>query len=137
MPCITLIGPHMVWTRRGSRKAWGQTKENEIRKIGEEFPYKLVAIRSSQSRSILDNVWVGRKLYAFQIKRTDAIGGFSSVRAILRGIKDVVTVPDSVGICAVYHRRQLGRRGKHLYWRIFMMEEDYQKLRRWAGVLEN
>ena len=115
LPCITLIGPHMVWTRRGSRKAWGQTKENEIRKIGEE----------------------GRKLYAFQVKRTDSLGGYGSVRAILRGIKDVVSVPDSIGICAVYHRRQLGRRGKHLYWRIFMMEEDYQKLRRWAGVLEN
>lgn len=124
----------MVWTRRGSRKAWGQTKENEIRKIGEELPYKLVAIRSSQSRSILDNIWVGRKLYAFQVKRTDSIGGYGSVRSILRGIKDVVAVPDSVGICAVYHRRIVGRRGKHLYWRIFMMEEDYQKLRRWAGV---
>lgn len=127
----------MIWTRRGTRRAWGQVKENELRKIGEEFPYKLVAIRSSQSRSILDNIWVGRKLYAFQVKRTDALGGYGSVRAILRGIKDVVAVPDSVGICAVYHRRVHGRRGKHLHWRIFMYEEDYQKLRRWAGVLAN
>lgn len=125
----------MAWTRKGSRKAWGQTKENEIRRIGEELPYHLVAIRSSQSRSILDNIWVGRKLYAFQIKRTNSLGGYGSVRAILRGIKAVVTVPDSVAICAVYHRRTLGRRGKYLYWRIFMYEEDYQKLRRWAGVL--
>jgi hypothetical protein len=127
----------VVWTRRGSRRAWGQTKENELRKIGEEIPYKLVAIRSSQSRSILDNVWIGRKLYAFQVKRTDALGGYNGVRSILRGIKDVVAVPDSVGICAVYHRRIHGRRGKHLHWRIFMYEEDYQKLRRWAGVLAN
>ena len=125
----------MVWKRKGSRYAWSQAKENELRKIGEELPYQLVAIRSSQSRSILDNIWVGRKLYVFQVKRTDSLGGFGSVRAILRGIKAVVTVPDSVGICAVYHRRTLGRRGKYLYWRIFMLEEDYQKLRRWAGVL--
>lgn len=125
----------MVWTRRGTRRAWSQVKENELRKIGEELPYKLVAIRSSQSRSILDNIWVGRKLYAFQVKRTDAIGGYNGVRSVLRGIKEVVTVPDSVGICAVYQRRQHGRRGKHLHWRIFMTEADYQKLRRWAGVL--
>ena len=127
----------MVWRRKGTRRAWSQAKENELRKIGEEIPYKLVAIRSSQSRSILDNVWVGRKLYAFQVKRTDSLGGYGSVRAILRGIKEVVTVPDSVGICAVYHRRLHGRRGKNLHWRIFMFEEDYQKLRRWAGVLAN
>jgi hypothetical protein len=127
----------MVWARKGTRRAWSATKENELRRIGEEIPYKLVAIRSSQSRSILDNVWIGRKLYAFQVKRTDSLGGFSSVRAILKGIKDVVTIPDSVGICAVYHRRTTGRRGKFLYWRIFMLEEDYQKLRRWAGVLED
>ena len=127
----------MVWTRRGTRRAWSQVKENELRKIGEELPYHLVAIRSSQSRSILDNVWIGRKLYAFQVKRTNAIGGYSSVGAILRGIKAVVAVPDSVGICAVYHRRKIGRRGKHLQWRIFMLEEDYQKLRRWAGALAN
>jgi hypothetical protein len=83
-------------------------------------------------------VWIGSKLYAFQVKRTDSLTGFSSVRSILRGIKDVVTIYDSVAICAVYHRRTTtGRRGKYLYWRIFMYEEDYQKLRRWAGVLAN
>jgi len=127
----------MVWLRRGSRRAWGQSKENELRKIGEELPYHLISIRSSQSRSILDNIWIGSKLYAFQTKRTDSLGGYSSVRSILKGIKAVVTVPDSVGICAVYHRRIHGRRGKNLHWRIFMTEEDYQKLRLWAGVLEN
>ena len=42
-----------------------------------------------------------------------------------------MTCPDSVGICAVYHRRIHGRRG--IYDGIFMTEEDYQKLRRWAG----
>jgi hypothetical protein len=124
----------MAWARKGTRRAWSQVKENELRKVGEEIPYKLVAIRSSQSRSILDNVWIGRKLYAFQVKRTDSLGGYGSVRSILKGIKDVVTIPDSVAICAVYHRRQHGRRGKHLHWRIFMTEEDYQKLRSWAGA---
>lgn len=126
----------MVWRRKGTRYAWGRQVEQQLRNIGRD-DLQLVSVRSAQSQSILDIIWLGRHVYCFQTKRTDAAQGFGSVRGLLRVMCQRVTATDAVRIVAVYHRRKHGRRGKHLHWRIFMTEGDYQKLRRWADVLEN
>jgi hypothetical protein len=73
---ITLIGLPVVWTRRGTRRAWGQQKENELRKIGEL--YRTSWWRYAAARAIRYwTTWVGRKLYVHLGKRTDALGGYS------------------------------------------------------------
>jgi len=123
----------MVWRRKGTRYAWGRAIEQQLRNIGRDDLH-LVSVRSSQSQSILDIIWIGNKLYCFQTKRTDAIKGFIGAASLLREMHRRIKLHDSLKIVAVYHRRKHGRQGKHLHWRIFMVESDYQKLRRWAGV---
>lgn len=100
--------------RKKSSYAWGAEKENELRRIFDEVGIT-ANCRSSRSGGLVD-VWGARRyLYLVQVKRTDNSYSLRWVANLIRGIREAVTLPDTLIFVAVYCSLTKGK-GKGSKW---------------------